>query len=353
MRKHTDHIQKLSDGEKNEERGLDGSVLSRRETEACRHRLEKRWYRRLAVINILLVVVVCAAVIMHAGEYPKWAKQTWQRVQDELQDEVHSEAQMGIQDDTKQQSVGKGAAETENDKINEENREGSMDDAPLELQLLLYGIFLFVFVYLALYYFYAKVRSMSLRITEHNFPEVYALIRRYAVRLNMKQVPKAYVMQSNGVLNAFSSFLFRKQYIEINAEIFEVAYREFHDMDALGFVIAHEMAHIYYGHATLRYHLLIWFTMGFPLLGAIASRTREYSADRLAQKVSGTDGVEAMFMLMVDRHLYKMVDREDYLEEAAGQKGFFLWLVNLLADHPVLCKRIRALSQGEGSGELY
>ena len=160
-------------------------------------------------------------------------------------------------------------------------------------------------------------------------------------------------MQSNGVLNAFSSFLFRRQWIEINAEIFEVSYREFHDMDALGFVIAHEMAHIYYGHATLHYHLLIWFSNNIPILGAIASRAREYSADRLAQKVSGTDGVEAIFMLMVDRHLYKMVDREDYMQEAAQQKGFFLWLVNLLADHPVLCKRIRALDQREGSGELY
>lgn len=172
-------------------------------------------------------------------------------------------------------------------------------------------------------------------------------------RLGMEQVPKAYVMQSNGVLNAFSSFIYKKQYIEINAEIFEVAYREHHDMKALGFVIAHEMAHIYYGHATLHYNLPIWFSTHIPVIGAIASRTREYSADRLAQRIAETDGVEAMFMLAVDRHLYKMVDREDYLREAAEQKGFFVWLVNLMADHPVLCKRVRALDAWEGSGELY
>lgn len=60
-----------------------------------------------------------------------------------------------------------------------------------------------------------------------------------------------------------------------------------------------------------------------------------------------------MFLLMIDRHLYKMVDRNDYLEEARQQEGFFLWLVNLFADHPVACKRIRALNDGTGSGELY
>lgn len=316
MFQHTNDRIRYSDGEKNGESVLTGAVISRQEAEACRHRLEKRWYRRLILINFLLVISVCVAVLVHARSYPGMAKQAWKHLQAEAQNEVQN-------------------------------------DIPFELQLLVYGIFLLVIVYLALYYIYAEVRSMSLRITERNFPEVYELIGEYARRLDMKQVPKAYVMQSNGVLNAFSSFLFCRQWIEINAEIFEVAYREFHDMDALGFVIAHEMAHIYYGHATLHYHLLIWFSNNIPILGAIASRAREYSADRLAQKVTGTDGVEAMFMLMVDRHLYKMVDREDYLQEAAQQKGFFLWLVNLLADHPVLCKRIRALDQMEGSGELY
>lgn len=317
-------IPKYDNRELDEERDLTGGVISRKEAEKCRHRLEKRWYRRLIFINFFLVIAVCAAVLIHAREYPGMAKQVWKQLQDEVQDEVENELRSKVQ-----------------------------DDIPFELQLLVYGIFVLVIVYLALYYFYAKVRSRSLRITKHNFPEVYELIGEYARRLEMKQVPKAYVMQSSGVLNAFSSFLFRKQYIEINAEIFEVAYREFHDMDVLGFVIAHEMAHIYYGHATLHYHLPIWFSNNIPIIGAIASRSREYSADRLAQRVSGTDGVEAMFMLMVDRHLYKMVDREDYLQEAAQQKGFFLWLVNLLADHPVLCKRIRALDQREGSGELY
>lgn len=339
MSDHSKDIPKYDNRELDEERELTGGVISRQEAEKCRHRLEKRWYRRLIFINFFLIIAVCAAVLLHAREYPGLAKQAWKQLQDEAKDEVQNEV-----GDESQAKAQKDAGSQK--KLTE-------DDIPFELQLLVYGIFLLVIVYLALYYFYAKVRSMSLRITEHNFPEVYELIEEYARRLRMKQVPKAYVMQSNGVLNAFSSFLFRKQYIEINAEIFEVAYREFHDKDVLGFVIAHEMAHIYYGHATLHYHLLIWFSNNIPVFGAIASRTREYSADRLAQRVSGTDGVEAMFMLMVDRHLYKMVDREDYLQEAAQQKGFFLWLVNLLADHPVLCKRIRALDQREGSGELY
>ena len=197
------------------------------------------------------------------------------------------------------------------------------------------------------------MRASSVKITLRNFPEIYSLIESYAWRLGMKQVPDAYIVQQSGVLNAFSAYLFKKQYIEINSEIFEVAYREHQDIDALAFIIAHEMSHIYYGHATLHYNVPIWFSMNFPIVGAIASRTREYSCDRLAQHLTYNDGLEAMFLLMVDRHLYKMVDKQDYLDNAVKESGFFMWLLNFFASHPIMPKRVLALARREGSGDLF
>ena len=95
------------------------------------------------------------------------------------------------------------------------------------------------------------------------------------------------------------------------------------------------------------------FSQMIPVLGTTASRAREYSCDRLAQRLTGTDGLDAMLVLVVDRHLYKMVDKEDCIEEMRSQRGFFLWVFNLLADHPVMCKRLVALAEGRGSGKLY
>lgn len=304
--------------------------ISKEEAEKCRHHLEKRWYRRLIELNFLMIIVTCSIVFSRIPRYEKLAKQVWTQVNEEIQEDIN-----------------------EDQKIEEQKEKVDEDDIPFELEVFCYGILTLVAGYLSLYIYYAYIRSMSLRITEHNFPEMYERIEKYAKMLGMEEIPRVYVMQSNGVLNAFSTFIYKKQYIEINSEIFESAYREHHDIDSVSFVIAHELAHIYYGHATLHYNLPIWFSMRIPLFGSIASRAREYSADRLAQRITGTDGVEAMLLLMVDRHLYKMVDREDYLREAEQQKGFFLWLVNLFEDHPVMCKRIRALDAGEGSGELY
>ena len=316
------------------------TVITKEEAKACRHRLERRWYRRLIELNLLLTVGVLAVVLTSLSDYKELAIRAWAQFEEEVQ-----ETMQDYNDEETVEEIEKEHKE-ESEKLTEE-------DMPFELEMLLSGVILVVFGYLGLYYIYAFARSRSLRITEKNFPEVYELIELYAKKLQMKETPKAYIMQSNGVLNAFSAFIFRKQYIEINTEIFEVAYREHHDMDALGFIIAHEMAHIYYGHATLHYNIPIWFVKGVPIIGATASRAREYSVDRLAQRISGNDGVSAMFMLMVDRHLYKMVDREDYLQQAKEQKGFFIWWVNLLADHPILCKRIQALAQMDGSGKLY
>lgn len=301
--------------------------------ELCRHRLEKRWYRRLVFLNFALIIAVIACLVIHFGEYIDLGKQYAKQVVKEMDEET-----------------GKRTKEEKKETQKEEKL--TQDDIPVAVQAFAFGILLLVIGYLGLYYYNAYYRSMSLRITEKNFPEVYATIEEYAKRLGIA-VPKAYVMQSSGILNAFSTFLFKRQWICIHAELFEVAYREHHDMDALNFVIAHEMAHIYYGHATLHYNLPIWFSDKIPVIGAIASRTREYSCDRLAQRLTGVSGIESMLMLVVDRHLYKLVDQEDYINEMRSQKGFFIWYVNLLADHPVMCKRVDALAQGRGSGALY
>lgn len=323
--------------------------VTKEEGRACKHRLERRWYRRMIEINILMIVVVISLLVTNMDENKKLGKQALEQFKRDLKEEniglIDSWDSEPAEDASSEGKAAEGKAEEKQEKL-------TKDDIPFEIQALFYGLIITVVGYLALYYLYAKYRSSAVRITERNFPEIYAMVEDFARRLGIK-TPKAYVIQQNGVLNAFSTFLFRKQWICIHAELFEVAYREHQDMDVLAFVIAHEMAHIYYGHATLHYNLPIWFSRIVPVFSDIASRTREYSCDRLAQRLTGSDGLDAMLALVVDRHLYKMVDKEDYIEEMKAQKGFFLWCVNMVASHPVMNKRVLSLVCGRGSGKLY
>lgn len=313
--------------------------ITKQEAKRCKHRLERRWYRRLVELNILLIALVVGVCIYNWKDNIKDAKQVLDNTVEEVTAEIEGTS-----------------GETEEDGDKKDEKKSLMDieedDIPMEMWYLVYGILLYLVLLVGIYCFYAYSRAMSLRITEKNFPEVYEIVEDYSKKLGIK-TPKVYVMQSSGVLNAFSTFLIRKQWIMINSELFEIAYREHKDMDSLKFVIAHEMAHIYYGHATFHYQLSIMFSSIIPVVSQIASRTREYSCDRLAQRLTGVDGIDAMLALIVDRHLYKMVDKEDYLQEAKSQRGFFLWIANMFADHPVSCKRIVALEEGRGSGKVY
>ncbi|MBQ3601824.1 MAG: M48 family metallopeptidase [Lachnospiraceae bacterium] len=341
-------------------------VLSKKEIEGCRHKSEKRWYRGLCVLNVLILIVCIAVITVYTSKFVNKIGQEMKEITVEVEQEMEAQEQKEKNaTDKKEENITKtDAKKTEKQNETEKKTNAIETDETTENEIMdedeetlyMYAIMAIAMIFilpLALNVYYQKYRTMSIRITEKNFPEIYERVQLYAKRLDMKKVPEVYIIQQNGILNAFSSFIVRKQYIEIYADIFEVAYREHEDLDAISFILAHEMAHIKYKHATFGYTVKILYARLVPILASTASRAREYSCDRLAQKVTGVDGVDAMFSLIAGKHLYKMVDKEDYLEYAKGVKGFFVWWYNLLADHPVMTKRIPALEMKEGSGKLY
>lgn len=129
----------------------------------------------------------------------------------------------------------------------------------------------------------AVERANSVEITAAQFPEVHERITRYADEFGMDEVPRAYMLQQGGTLNAFASKHNRTNFIRINAEIFEVG--EFGvgprsaDPKALDFIIAHEMGHVAAKHTTYWYTFIAGYIFYVPLIGAALSRAREYTAD--------------------------------------------------------------------------
>ena len=325
--------------------------ISKQEAESCRHSHEKRWYRRLIELNVLLIVSVLIMFVAHFNHVVYEAEDFSTHFFAEFSADSDAESETDTDDEKSEKE--KYLEKREQQREEAEYMENFQKYMPTEIKWLIGGIASIVLLFISMYLNFAQVKAASLKITQKNFPEIYSLLHSYAYRLGMEKVPEMYVVQQSGVLNAFSSFIFGRQYILVHTEIFEVAYREHKDLNALAFILAHELSHIYYGHATLHYNLPILFSESLPLVGSIASRTREYSCDRLAQRLTNYDGVQAIVMLMVDRHLYPMVDVQDYVDTTIKERGFWLWLVNLLASHPILPKRIRALIQWNGSGELY
>lgn len=295
-------------------------VLSNRDIDNLRHKAEIPFFRIQQVVNILFIISVIAVFIF-----------TFSDSMSKLQD-VFSESMQNTSTSLNYDYA---------------------DKIPASIQLFATLLIIVPYILFVLAYFYGQVRSRAVKITPRQFPEIYDLIIKYSYRLNLKEIPEAYIVQENGILNAFSSFVIRKKYIQINADLFEVAYREYHDIDSIGFVLAHEMAHIKLKHASLPYQLWILWASVIPFLSQTSSRTREYSCDRLAQIVSGSDGIQAMMALTVGKHLYKRIDVQDYIDNSIHVNGFFVGLYNLLSTHPILPKRIKALVIRNKSGDLF
>ena len=230
---------------------------------------------------------------------------------------------------------------------------GINSSASAHIEILFILIVIPILLIAAVYFYYAQYRAYSIRITEKNFPEIYAVVEDYSRRLGLKKTPKVYLSQENGVMNAFSTFILRRQYVVLLADLFEVAYLEHHDLESIKFIIAHEMSHIALSHATFSYQISILFANYLPILSSTLSRAREYSCDRVAQHLVGVSGVEPMLALIVGKHLYKKVDIEDYVKHCRETRGFFVFILNMLSSHPIMPKRIQALLKDHGSGRLF
>ena len=102
--------------------------------------------------------------------------------------------------------------------------------------------------------------------------------------------------------------------------------------------------------------------MFFPAVGQLfylgLQRAREYSADRVAQALTGGKAeLETMMMLSAGRHAYKYMDAEDYVERInennRALERFARWCINFASTHPIHPYRGRAILDPEKrSGRL-
>ncbi|MBQ7535109.1 MAG: M48 family metallopeptidase [Stomatobaculum sp.] len=226
------------------------------------------------------------------------------------------------------------------------------------------SIILMLVVYLfTVYSQYASQLSYSVRVSEKNFPEIYQKVKEYTELLDLPKEPEVFVQQMNGELNAFTCWVPGRIFIQLNAEIVDLAYMENKDFDTVYFIMAHEMGHAYLHHVQLQYAVWCMLINFIPVLGQyilfpLLSRSREYSADRVAQALTGgTSELEAMMLLSAGRHAYKYLSPQDYLRDITRKRNpverFAVRMVNLLATHPIMPYRTQAiLDPGKKSGKL-
>ncbi|MEH7885737.1 ankyrin repeat domain-containing protein [Bacillus sp. JJ1609] len=186
------------------------------------------------------------------------------------------------------------------------------------------------------------IRLNGVKIGVNQFPLIHSTVEDLCVKMEIKQMPDIYVIQSGGVLNAFASRFFGRNMVVVYSEIFDLV--EQGAEEELNFVLAHELAHIKRNH--LGKMMFILPSMWIPGIAEMYLRACEFTCDRYAAYYTGNYAAakNSLTILAIGKTMYGKVNRAEYLHQINQEKGFFVWLAEVLSTHPPLPKRINEIS---------
>jgi Zn-dependent protease with chaperone function len=218
----------------------------------------------------------------------------------------------------------------------------SAENAAGMIVIFIYILLILLYVWFYKVYLVAHMKGNGICVSETQFPDIFALYCDMAKSLNIKKIPPLFILQSGGLLNAFAIRLSGKNYIAIYADIFSL-YKT--DIEAVKFVLAHELCHIKRKHNQKRF----WTFPSsiIPFLTPAYSRACEYTCDNAGSSFISdeTDKLHGLLLLAGGRDLYTEIDTKNYLDTAKQHKSFSVSFVGMLMSHPYLPDRIRNLQK--------
>lgn len=183
----------------------------------------------------------------------------------------------------------------------------------------------------------AALRGSGLQVSPQQLPELHRAIAEMSTRLGMKEAPDCYIVESN-VANGFAVKLGTRDIMLLTDDVVWGALQG-SEPRALGFIVAHELAHIALKHtSTLR---TIMRTSVKSL-----SRVDELSCDNVALALVGDRKVatHGLAMLTVGPQLMAHINDAALLQQAASVTADPQTLkAEKTMTHPLLLRRIDRL----------
>jgi len=186
----------------------------------------------------------------------------------------------------------------------------------------------------------ASVRGNSVRLSDTQFPEVYALLRDHCRRLGMEELPELYLTSSSipPYSETFSSW--GRYYIVLHQVIFDIDDRK--TLDVVSFILAHELGAIRLKHAAVWGEMLLTYVTAVKWLRNPLERARTFSRDRYGAELSPT-GFRGLLINAVGRRLMDHVDLDDYFAQMRAYGGFWSSLNVFFEAKPQVLTRLRRL----------
>ena len=208
---------------------------------------------------------------------------------------------------------------------------------------------LFYIVYLfAQSGFICYLKGQGALVSVAQYPDIQARVELCAEKIGMKVTPYVYIINGNGMFNAFATKFLRKTYIVLLSDVIDGVEDK---PEALNFYIGHEMGHID------RKHLLVQPFLApalcLPLLGAAYSRAREYTCDMYGALCCSPDAAQqGLALLAVGPKRFKTLNIGEYLAQAKDTSGFWMSFHELIGSYPWLVKRYARVTPNLADGTV-
>lgn len=200
-----------------------------------------------------------------------------------------------------------------------------------------YVLLIGLFLWMANGLLVARLRSEGVEVTPEQEPALYQALVEVCGKLGLTTIPRLYIIQSGGALNAFTTRHSSRQFIVLYSDMLEACGS---DSAEIRFVLGHEIGHIQRNH--LSKNLLVLPGRILPLIGDAYSRACERTCDRYgAAGTTDVNGaVRAMMMLSAGPEYGKTLRPEAFAAQHATERGFFISWHELTSSYPTLSQRV-------------
>jgi Zn-dependent protease with chaperone function len=222
--------------------------------------------------------------------------------------------------------------------------------------LVLAGIF--ALFWLLLYFSYGATQTSGIRITAQQFPRSHAEFTAMAQSLGFTKIPELYLMNGNGVYNAYASCApGYRQYAIIHAEMLH-AFELGGNLESFRAIMGHELGHIRLKHVSFLRSLLLAAFRFVPAVNQLFAgpigRSMEYEADKVGALFVQAEGMSrALLILLSSDRLVDRVGLDEYRRQTLDYEKPSLILSNALASHPVMPWRIDCLCNHTHGGLVF
>jgi Zn-dependent protease with chaperone function len=205
---------------------------------------------------------------------------------------------------------------------------------------LVYSILLGLAVFFLHLSLIAHLRGSSIKLGPQQLPGLYRRVVEISQRMGMEKVPDVYLRESGGILNAFATKFGGTRFVVLHSDLVKACGD---NVDALDFIIAHELGHLHRGHLNRRW--LLAPAMVIPFLGSAYSRACEYTCDRFGFQAPSNPNrsLDGLCILAAGPQFVPMVDRREFAAQGQDLNTVFMKLGGWFASHPPLAQRLAAL----------